>query len=100
VLPADAQLADAALLLADQLGREHRLRDALQSLAGRYDAIVVDCPPQTSLVVVNVLAAVAELVVPVDAGIYSVAGLAQLQTTVDQVRRYLHNRGLRIAGLL
>ena len=100
VLPADAGLADAALLLADRIGREHRLRGALGGLDGRYDAVVIDCPPQTSLVVVNVLAAVAELVVPVDAGIYSVAGLGQLQGTVDQVRRYLGNPALRIAGLL
>ena len=100
VLPADAQLADAALLLDKAIGRETRLRDALAGLGGRHDAVVVDCPPQTSLVVLNVLAAVAELIVPVDAGIYSVAGLAQLQGTVEQVRRYLHNRELRIAGLL
>lgn len=100
VLPADAQLADVALLLADGLGREHRLRHALDALDGRYDVAVVDCPPQTSLVVVNVLAAVSELIVPVDAGIYSVAGLNQLQGTVEQVRKYLGNRSLRIAGLL
>lgn len=100
LLPADGQLADVALLLANEMGREHRLREALADVADRYDVAVVDCPPQTSLVVVNVLAAVSELIVPVDAGIYSVAGLAGLQGTVDQVRKYLGNRELRISGLL
>lgn len=100
LLPADGQLADAALLLADQLGREHRFRVALGDLDGRYDALVVDCPPQMSLVTVNVLAAVGEILIPIDAGIYAVAGLAQIQATVDQVRRYLGNRRLGILGLL
>jgi chromosome partitioning protein len=100
LLPADPQLADVALLLADGLGREHRLKNALDHVSSLYDFVVVDCPPQTSLVVVNVLAAVHELIVPVDAGIYSVAGLNQLQGTVEQVRKYLGNRSLHIAGLL
>jgi chromosome partitioning protein len=100
LLPADARLADAALMLADQIGREHRLRVALGRLEGRYDAAVVDCPPQLSLVTVNVLAAVRELLVPVDAGIYSVAGLAQLQQSVADVRQFLGNRDLAIGGLL
>jgi chromosome partitioning protein len=100
LLPADQRLADAALLLADQLGREHRLRVALERIEGSYDVVVVDCPPQMSLVTVNVLAAVGELIVPCDAGIYSVAGLAKLQETVADVRAYLGNRRLRIAGLL
>jgi chromosome partitioning protein len=100
VLPSDAQLADAALLLADQMGRERRLRLALAEVSGRYDFVVVDSAPQMSLVAVNVLNAVGELVVPVDAGVYSVAGLVRLQESADQVRRYLDNPGLRIAGLL
>ncbi len=100
LLPADARLADAALLLADQIGREHRFRRALGRVDGRYDAIVVDCPPQLSLVTVNVLAGVDEVLVPVDAGIYSVAGLAQLQQAVADVREYLGNRALRIGGLV
>jgi chromosome partitioning protein len=100
VLPADAQLADAALLLADQMGREKRLRSALADVADRYDFVIADAAPQLNLVIINVLNAVGELVVPVDAGLYSVAGLGRLQETVDQVRRYLDNPELRIAGLL
>ena len=41
-----------------------------------------------------------ELIVPVDAGIYSLAGLAQLRGTVADVRAYLGNRALRIGGLV
>lgn len=100
ILPADRTLADAALLLADKVGREHRLRVALGSVAGRFDAIVFDCPPQLSLVTVNVLAAADEVIVPVDAGIYSVAGLAELQRTVADVRQYLGNTALKVGGLV
>jgi chromosome partitioning protein len=100
ILPSDSRLADAALMLAEQLGREHRFRRALDRLEGDYDVVLVDCPPALSLVTVNVLAGVGELLVPVDAGIYAVSGLAQLQQAVADVREYLGNRALRIGGLL
>lgn len=100
VLPADSSLADAALLLADQLGRERRLRPVLGDLAGDYDFVLVDAAPQMSLVSINVLNAVDSLVVPVDAGLYSIAGLGKLQETVEQVRKYLDNPTLDIAGLV
>jgi chromosome partitioning protein len=100
LLPADARLADAALLLADQIGREHRFRRALDPIEDDYDALIVDCPPQLSLVTVNVLAGVGEVIVPVDAGIYAVSGLGQLQQAVADVVEYLGNRALRVAGLV
>ena len=100
VLPADGKLADAALVLADQLGRERRLRVALETIADDYDLVVVDAAPQLSLVGINVLNAVRELLVPVDAGAFSIAGLGRLQESVEQVRRYLDNHALRIGGLV
>jgi len=100
LLPADGKLADAALALVDQLGRERRLSGAIKTIEGRYDLVVVDAAPQLSLVTINVLNAVHELLVPVDAGPWSVAGLGRLQESVDQVRRYLDNRALRIGGLV
>jgi chromosome partitioning protein len=100
VLPSDGKLADAALALVDQLGRERRLAVALRTLEEDYELVVVDAAPQLSLVSINVLNAVGELLVPVDAGAFSVAGLGRLQESVDQVRRYLDNHALRIAGLV
>jgi chromosome partitioning protein len=100
ILPADARLADAALLLAEQLGRERRLRTALHTVEGNYDLVIVDAAPQLNLVTINVLNTVRELIVPVDAGLYSLVGLGRLEETIDQVRRFLDNRELRIAGLV
>lgn len=102
ILPADAQLADAALMLADEMGRERRLREAMRPIAeaGSYDAVVIDTAPQLSLVGINVLNFAGELVVPVDAGVYSLAGLNRLEETIGQVRRHLDNKALRILGLI
>lgn len=100
ILPADARLADAALLLAEQLGRERRLRSALRAVEGDYDLVIIDVAPQLNLVTINVLNAAGELVVPVDAGLYSIVGLGRLEETIGQVRRFLDNPELQIAGLL
>src|SRR5262249_9361766 len=100
VLPADARLADAALLLAEQLGRERRLRSALRAVEGDYDLVIIDAAPQLNLVAINVLNTVGELIVPVDAGLYSIVGLGRLEETIGQVRRFLDNPALRVAGLV
>jgi chromosome partitioning protein len=48
----------------------------------------------------NVLNAVHELIVPFTPGLFGVLGLGQLQGDVAQVRRYLENKTLRIAGIV
>lgn len=100
ILPADVSLADANLALASEVGRERRLRVALGEIGDRYDCVVLDTSPQRSLLSVNALVYAEEVLVPVDPGLFAVAGLGQLQATVDEVRRYLDNRALRIAGLI
>jgi chromosome partitioning protein len=100
LLPADQSLADCTVWLADQIGREQRLRTALQSVGDPYDLIIVDAPPAMSLVSVNILHAVEELLVPVDAGAYAVMGLARLQETVDKIKKHLAHPELSIIGLV
>jgi chromosome partitioning protein len=100
VLPSSAQLADANVLLASELGRERRLRLAMQDLAGRYDVVVVDTGPARTLVNVNVLNAVGEVYAPCDPGIFGIAGLVALREAIAGVVKFLDNPGLRLAGLV
>ena len=76
------------------------MRSALRPVEDDYDLIVIDAPPQLNLITINILNFVDDLLVPVDAGLYSILGLNRLQDTVDQVRHYLDNRRLQIAGLV
>jgi chromosome partitioning protein len=99
LLPADVSLADCTLLLADQMGREHRLRSALKGVEGSYEACIIDAPPTMSLLNVNVLNAARELVVPIAPDVYSAAGLGKLHETVDQVRKHLCHPELCIVAL-
>lgn len=100
VLPTDHTLADAALLLANEVGRERRLRLALDEVAGDFDFILVDTAPTRSVLTTNVLNFARELYVPIAPGLFGVLGLGQLQTDVAQVRRYLDNKDVRIAGIV
>ena len=99
LLPADASLADCTLLLADQMGREQRLRASLKEVETGYELCIIDAPPTMSLLNVNVLNAALELVVPVDPGIYSAVGLTKLQDVVEQVRKHLCHPELAIVAL-
>jgi len=100
ILPADERLSDVGILLAEELGRERRLRVALRSLGSTYSTVVVDSPPQLSLLSVNALQAVTDVLVPIDPGMFAIAGLGRLQETVDRVRLLLEHPDLSIIGLL
>jgi chromosome partitioning protein len=101
LLPADGRLADLTMLLAEEeLGREKRLSIALSSIESRYAICVVDAPPQLSLLSVNILQAVTEVIVPIDPGVFAIAGLGRLKETVERVRHYLQHPDLAIIGLL
>jgi chromosome partitioning protein len=100
IIPADASLADANLALASELGRERRLRVALEEVEDGYDFVVLDTPPTRSLLTINAMTYAHEILVPVDPGLFSLAGLGQLGKAVDEVRRFLDNRAVRIAGIL
>ena len=66
VLPSSPSLAGAEVELVDESNREYRLRIALDSLDGRYDYILIDCPPSLGILTVNgLLAARNGVIVPV-----------------------------------
>lgn len=100
LLPSEMLLAHANVALASELGRERRLRRALAGIDAAYDFVVVDTSPQRTLINVNVLNYVGEVLCPVDPGIFSLSGLGKLQDALVEVAQYLDNRALRLAGLV
>jgi chromosome partitioning protein len=100
ILPASVELADATDALSKLIGREARLRAALADVEPDYDFIVVDSSPTRSVLTVNVLVAVREVYIPIEPGLFSLSGLGQIQAAIEDVRRYLGNGVLKIAGLV
>jgi chromosome partitioning protein len=99
LVPARQDLAAAELEARRKPGAELVLRQALGRLPPRWDTALLDCPPSLGLLTVNALAAADEVLVPVEAHILALEGLADLLGTMDLVREALNPR-LRLGGVL
>jgi chromosome partitioning protein len=99
LLPSGPDLAGAEVELVPVMAREQRLRRALEPVAGRFEVVIVDCPPSLGLLTLNALNAADEVVVPVQCEYLALEGLSQLMGTLDAVRRNLNPR-LHLGGLL
>jgi chromosome partitioning protein len=83
VAPADILLSAIPETLAGLVGREDILSDAIASIDGHYDYVVVDCPPSVGLLTFNALKACSEAIVPMDPSFFSLHGLGKLLETID-----------------
>ena len=100
LLPADPSLGGVNVALAQELGRDTRLRSALAPIEGRYDYVLFDTGPAFSTVLANVLVYAHEVIVPLDPGVYAVLGLVELEGVVAEVKEAYGNHSLRLAGML
>ena len=87
VLPADIRLAAAEVELADLPRRERRLKEALDTVAGDYDYVFIDCPPSLGQLTVNALTACNTVLVPMQCEYYALEGLSQLVSSIRMVKR-------------
>lgn len=99
LLPANGDLTGAEVGLLDELGRELRLRHALDAVREHYAYIIIDCPPALNMLTVNALVAADAVVIPTQCEYYALEGLSALLETIDKIRQFL-NPGLRVEGLL
>lgn len=100
LIPSSAWLVGVEKALAGEVGAETILRRQLARLpANQWDYVLVDCPPTLGILTVNALTAVRELLVPVEAHVLALHGLAQLLQTIEVVKERL-NPNLEISGIL
>ncbi|MDE7295320.1 MAG: ParA family protein [Oscillospiraceae bacterium] len=98
IIPSSRLLSGADVSISDT-GKEYRLKEALEAVAGEYDYIIVDTPPALGILTVNALTACDSAIIPAQADVYSLQGIEQLGETVGAVKKYC-NPGLYMEGIL
>jgi len=100
LMPANQDLTAAEVrLLTMAVGREFKLRNALQAVRQDFDVILIDCPPSLNMLTLNALVAADSVMVPMQCEYYALEGLTALMQTVEQIRDSI-NPVLEIEGLL
>ncbi|MCA1685101.1 MAG: ParA family protein, partial [Planctomycetia bacterium] len=100
LIPSEPALADVDAALAAEVGRERRLRSTMADLSKPFDVCLIDTGPARPLLTTNVLNFAREVVVPIGPGLFGFLGLGQLQADMNQVRRFLENKALTLAGVV
>ncbi|MGB8259616.1 MAG: ParA family protein [Terracidiphilus sp.] len=99
LLPGSKNLTGANVELAGAEDRALRLRRALAPVQGKYDLVILDCPPALDLLTLNALAAADTLIVPMQAEYFALEGVSELISTLERVRAAF-NPKLTIEGVL
>ncbi|MFM7746131.1 MAG: ParA family protein, partial [Actinomycetota bacterium] len=87
VVPANLNLAGAELELASVIGREKRLKMALDTVADQWDFILIDCQPSVGLLAVNAMTAADEILTPVQTEYQALLGVKNLSNTLRLIRK-------------
>jgi chromosome partitioning protein len=105
LMPATVDLMGFEREAGDAAGRHYRLRDAIAALASTEAPqeatgyVLIDCPPSLNLLTVNALAAADAVLVPLQCEFFALEGLAQLLSTIEEIRARL-NPKLSIHGVV
>jgi chromosome partitioning protein len=99
VAPSNIDLAGAEAILLGKTGREFALERALREIEGRYEYVLVDCPPSLGILTINGLTAADEVLIPMQCEALSHRGVGQLLETLGDIRHFT-NPNLRIGGLI
>jgi chromosome partitioning protein len=101
VVPSDTSLAGVEQVLANRIGRETILREALEVYpdAAAFDFVLFDCPPSLGVLSANALVAADHVVIPMQAEYLSLQGMAKLLEVIQLVQKRL-NPQIKIACVL
>ena len=92
-------LAPMEMELLSRASREKILDRALRPVREQYDFILIDCPPQLSILTINALSCADGVVIPVKTDYLAYRGLTQLQDSIQEIQELI-NPGLKVLGVI
>jgi len=99
IVPANVDLIGFEIEMVGADQREAKLKQLLARVIGRFDFIIIDCPPALSLLTLNALTASHSVLIPLQSEFFALEGLGQLLDTIKRVKSSF-NPGLKIKGIL
>jgi chromosome partitioning protein len=102
LIPSELDLCGAEIELARAENHLHRLRLALHPVveSGRFDLVVVDCPPSLGVLTLNSFAAADWLLVPLQCEYYALEGVSMIHRLLGQLREGGVNPRLQLLGVV
>ncbi|MCB2289463.1 ParA family protein [Clostridium sp. CS001] len=97
-VPSTIDLSAAEMELVSEVGREFKLRDALDPVKEDFDYILIDCPPSLGLLTINALVACDVVIVPMAPEYLALRGFNLLEKTMAKVKKL--NKKLTLMGIL
>jgi chromosome partitioning protein len=92
-------LAQLEMEMMTRASREKILDRALSTVKNKFDYILIDCPPQLSILTVNALSSADGVIIPVKTDYLAYRGLTQIEDTILEIQELI-NPKLKNMGVI
>lgn len=99
LIPSLTRLAGMEMTLIQTRAREQKLKKAVDKIRSSYDYIIIDCPPQLSILTINAFTASDYVVIPCETSMLACYALEELGESIEGVKEDL-NSELTILGVI
>jgi chromosome partitioning protein len=102
VVPSEMDMCGAEVELSRVENHLFRLKLALEPVvnSGRFDLVLIDCPPALGVLTLNVFTAANWLLIPLQCEYYALEGISMINRVIGQLRDGGVNPGLEILGVV
>lgn len=99
IIPSVLGLLATEIELPNEYKNRFILKELLKPLLGKYDYILIDCPPSLGLLTINSFTASQEVYITLQPQFFALQGLSKLTEIIEDVKAEL-NPGLNIGGVI
>ena len=102
IIPSEVDLCAADLEIARMENHLQRVSQSLKPVldSGRFDVVLIDCPPSLGIFTLNAFAACDGILVPLQCEYYALEGISMMNRVLGQLRDAGVNPRLEIFGVV
>jgi chromosome partitioning protein len=102
MIPGEVDMCAADIEIARMENYVQRVKSALEPVrqSGRFDIVLIDCPPSLGILTINAFAAAEGLLVPLQCEYYALEGISMINRIMGQLRDGGINPDLKLSGVI